>query len=169
MPLDRTVQPWSGQAVNYFFFALLLVVSLYAFVAGGAPERIGTGAYALACIASHLVFSAPPIKFRSVETGVFIVDVLVFVAFIVLALRANRFWPLWVSAFLGLGILAHLARSAGPNAIPWAYQVVMSIWSYPILAILALGTWTHQRRLARFGSDSSWSDWGRSEPSPPAS
>jgi hypothetical protein len=155
--------------VNYYFNALLLITCLYALAAGGAPERWGAGIYALACIASHFLFSAAPIKFRSVETGVFIVDVLVFVAFAMLALRANRFWPIWVSALLGLGVLAHLARWAGPDTIPWAYQLAMSVWSYPILAIIALGTFNHRRRLARDGTDRSWSSSFRvSDPRRPA-
>ena len=153
--------------MNYYFTALLFVCCLYAFVAGGGPERAGAAAYGVACIASHLAFSAP-LRFRSVETGVFIVDVLVFAAFVILALRANRFWPIWVSALLGLGVLAHLARWTGPSAVPWAYQFIMSIWSYPILAIIAIGTFNHRRRLARLGVDPSWtSPWRRSDPPTP--
>ena len=114
------------------------------------------------------LLGSQPIRWRSVEFGVFIVDVLVFVAFIVLALRANRFWPIWVSALLGLGVLGHLARWAGPDVIPWAYAVVLTIWSYPILAIIALGTFNHQRRLKRFGSDASWSSSSVRSPTPPA-
>ena len=141
--------------MNYYFFALLFVCCLYAFVAGGGPERIGAAAYGLSCVASHFAFSAP-LRFRHVETGVFLIDVLVFATFIFLALRANRFWPIWVSALLGLGVLAHLARWTGPTTVPWAYQVIMSIWSYPILALIALGTFNHRRRLARSGADPSW-------------
>lgn len=155
--------------MNYYFYALLLAVCVYAFAAGGGPERLGAAAYALACIASHFVFSAPAVKFRSVETGVFLIDVLVFVAFAVLAVRANRFWPIWVSSLLGLGVLAHLARWAGPDTMPWAYQLVMSIWSYPILAIIAIGTFSHRQRLARFGTDRSWSSsFAHSARKPPA-
>jgi hypothetical protein len=155
--------------MNYYFNALLVGCCLYAFVAGGRPERIGAATYALACLASHFLYSAPPVKFRSVELGVFIVDVLVFAAFALLALRANRFWPIWVTALLGLGVLAHLARWVGPNTMPWAYHVVISIWSYPILAIIALGTFNHQRRMARSQADKSWSSFfARSGPPPPA-
>jgi len=161
------VQAWSGQAVNYYFPALLLICCLYAFVAGGSPERIGAASYAIACIATRLLFATQSTKFRSFEFGVFIVDVLVFVAFAMLALRANRFWPIWISALLGLGVLAHLARWAGPGTIPWAYQLVASVWSYPILAIIALGVFNHQRRLKQFGTDRSWSSsWARSAPPP---
>lgn len=90
------------------------------------------------------------------ELGVFGVDVLVFVAFVILAARANRFWPIWVGALLGLGVLGHLARWAGPEVIPWAYAVILSIWSYPILLIIAVGTFLHQRRLKRDGVDPDW-------------
>lgn len=143
------MQPWSGRAVNYYFFALLFLCCLYAFVAGGRPERLGAAAYAAACVASHLLYSAPALKFRAVETGVFIVDIIVFAVFIALALRADRLWPIWVSALLGLGVMAHLGRLAGPGTMPWAYQIVMSVWSYPILALIAAGTFNHRRRTKR--------------------
>lgn len=151
--------------MNYYFAALLLACCLFAFVAGGAPERLGAAAYTIACFASHLVVSAPAVQFRSVERGVFVVDVLVFAAFVILALRAHRYWPIWVSALLGLGVLAHPARWAGPDTVPWAYQVIMSIWSYPILALIAIGTFNHRRRLAKSGADRSWSE--PSDPSAP--
>ena len=155
--------------MNYYFPALLFACCLYAFLAGGRPERIGAAVYAFACIATRLLFLTRSTKYQSVEIGVFIVDVLVFVAFVILALRANRFWPIWVSALLGLGVLAHLGRWAGPGIIPWAYQLVASIWSYPILALIALGTFQHQQRLKRFGVDPDWtSPFDRSPPSPPA-
>jgi hypothetical protein len=155
--------------VNYYFPALLLVCCLYAFVAGGTPERLGAAAYGLACLASHLVVSAPAVQFRGVEKGVFVVDVLVFAAFAILALHANRYWPIWVSALLGVSVLAHPARWAGPDTVPWAYQFVMSIWSYPILAIIAIGTLNHRRRLASSGADPSWSSSSGSSarPAPP--
>ena len=132
--------------MNYYFFALLFLCCLYAFLAGGWPERLGAAAYASACLASHFLYAAPALKYRAVETGVFIVDVLVFAAFVAIALRADRMWPIWVSALLGLGVLAHLGRLAGPGTMPWAYQIVMSVWSYPILAIIAIGTYARHRR-----------------------
>jgi hypothetical protein len=163
------VEPWSGQAVNYHFVALLVLCTLYALWAGGGPERVGAAVYALSVAATHLILTAHNQRWLNVEVGVLSVDVLVFLAFIVIALRANRFWPLWVSAFLGLGVLGHLGRLAGPDVFWWAYAVVLTIWSYPILALIALGTFLHRRRLALNGADRSWvSSSGRSGPAPPA-
>ena len=152
--------------MNYYFVGLLVICSAYAFIAGGAPERIGAATYALSVAATYLILWSRSSEWLTVEFGVFTVDVLVFIIFAILALRANRFWPIWVSALLGLGILGHLARWAGPDVIPWAYAVILTIWSYPILAIIALGTFNHQRRMARSQEDKSWSS--SSAPSGPA-
>lgn len=162
--------------MNYYFVALLIVCTTYALIAGGAPERVAASAYALAVVATHLILlnqavRSPNVEFRSVEFGVLIVDVLLFGISTGLALRANRFWPIWVSALLGLGVLGHLARWLGPEVIPWAYAAILSIWSYPILAIITFGTWNHRRRLAKFGVDKSWSNssdrWDRRPPTGP--
>jgi hypothetical protein len=151
--------------MNYYFVGLLVICAIYALAAGGSPERIGAAAYALSVAATYLVLWSESSEWRTVEFGVLIIDALVFAAFTFLALRADRFWPIWVSGLLGLGLLGHVARLAGPEIIPWAYAVVLTIWSYPILALMALGTFNHQRRLKRFGSDPSWSSSsGRSAP-----
>ena len=151
--------------MNYYFVGLLVICATYAFAAGGAPERIGAAAYTLSVAATYLVLWSESSEWRTLEFGVFIVDALVFVVFVFLALRASRFWPIWVSELLGLGLLGHVARWAGPTVIPWAYAVVLTIWSYPILAIIALGTFKHQQRLKRFGTDRSWSSFSpRSAP-----
>jgi hypothetical protein len=146
--------------VNYLFWALLIATSVYAFATGGAPERLGAAGYLLSCTASFVVLSIAPLtRFHSVEVGVFVVDVLTFIAFTYLALRADRLWTMWVSALLGLGVLGHLARWLGSEVIPWAYAVILSVWSYPILAIIVLGTWNHRRRRALHGDDPSWSSF----------
>lgn len=157
-------------AVNYLFLVLLVACCLFAFTRGGAPERIGMAVYAAGSVLTFVAVSAPPIRFHGVEVGVFVIDVCVLVSLIVVALRANRFWPIWVSALQGLGVLGSLAMMLHPRVIPWAYAVVLSIWSYPILALIAIGTRNHQRRLKAFGADPSWtrsSDGpGRPRPDP---
>jgi hypothetical protein len=154
--------------VNYYFVSLLALTTLYALWAGGGPERIGAAVYCVSVAATMLIMSLHSRDWLNLEVGVFIVDVVTFLAFIPIALRADRFWPLWVSAFLGLGVLGHLARLVGPDTFWWAYAVVLTIWSYPILALIALGTFLHRRRLTLHGADRSWvSSSGPSGPTPP--
>ena len=118
--------------------------------------------------ATILIMSAHSQDWLNLEVGVFIVDVVTFAIFVLIALRANRFWPLWVSAFLGLGVLGHLGRLVGPETFWWAYAVVLTIWSYPIVLLFALGAFLHRRRLTRHGADRSWAtSSGPSSPAPP--
>lgn len=156
--LDRIVVAWSGRgvAINLFYLFLLIACSAYAFLRGGAPERIGISIIAANAVLTFVAVSAPPVRFQGVEVGVFVVDVVAFLAFVLLALFANRFWTIWVSALLGLGLVGHLAMLSQPQVIPWAYAVVLSIWSYPILLLVIGGTYSHQRRLKQTGADPSW-------------
>ena len=154
--------------MNYYFLTLLALCTLYALWAGGGPERIGAAVYALSVAATHLIRTANGQRWLNVAVGEFTVDALVFIAFVVIALRANRFWPLWVSALLGISVLGHLARLAGPDIFWWAYAVSLTIWSYPIVLLFALGTFLHRRRLTLHGADRSWaSSSSRSAPTPP--
>ena len=142
--------------MNVYFVSLLAVTTLYALWAGGGPERVGATIYALSVVATFLTLLAHDRDWLNLETGVFIVDVVTFLAFIPLALRADRFWPIWVTAFLGIAVLGHLAKLIGPGVFWWAYAVVLTIWSYPILALMALGTFLHRRRRKLYGADRSW-------------
>lgn len=155
--------------MNYPFVTLLALTTLYALWAGGGPERVGAAVYALSVPVTHLALLMHSQRWLNLEAGVFIVDAATFLIFIVIALRADRFWPLWVTAFLGLGVLGHLGKVAGPDVFWWAYAVVLTIWSYPILALIALGTFLHRRRLNLYGADRSWtSSSDLSDPAPPA-
>lgn len=143
--------------MNYYFVALLALCTSYAFAVGGEPERLSAGIYAMACYLTHATVSAPPIRFHSVEIGIGAVDVVCFAAFVMLAIRAERFWLIWATSFIGVGVLGHLARwIGGTHLSPWVYAFSIAIWSYPILGLMVLGTWRHQRRVARLGFDRSW-------------
>jgi hypothetical protein len=110
---------------------------------------------------SLALVSTGPHRFQSVEYGVLVVDVPVFIGYAILASRADRFWPIWVTALVGVEVLAHLGRwSAGSDISRWVYAISIVIWSYPIIAIIAFGTLCHQRRVARFGYDRSWTPSG---------
>jgi len=134
---------------------------------GGAPERIGSTILAVGSVLTVVAVSAAPMRFGSVEIGIFLVDVAALVGFLILALRAERWWPLWVTSLQVIGTTAHAVKLVNPEVIRWAYAFALAFWSYPMLALLVLGTWNHQRRLAKFGVDKSWSSSsGRSEPRP---
>jgi hypothetical protein len=150
----------------YVSIALQLAASAYALVRGGAPERIVAVLMLVAYATSVLVQSQFPVRFHGVELGIFIVDCAMLAALLAVALRAERFWPIWMTGLQAVAVAAHLAKMVNPLVIPWAYAAMLAFWSHPMMLLLILGTWRHRRRMAVFGVDKSWSS--SSPPSPAA-
>ena len=153
----------------YAYYTILGLTCLYALLKGGAPERVGASIIGVGSILTTVALSAPAARFGSVEIGVLLVDIGALGAFLVLSLRAERFWPLCVTALQVIGTAAHAVKLVDPNVIRWAYAIALTLWTYLMLLLLVLGTWNHQRRLARNGVDKSWSTFsGRWDRRPPA-
>jgi hypothetical protein len=139
------------------FILLQLAVSAYALVRGGAPERIVAVLMWVAYVISILLQSQMPVRFHGVELGIFIVDCAMLAALLAVALRAERFWPIWMTGLQAVAVAAHMAKMVDPQVIPWAYAAMLAFWSYPMMALLAIGTWRHRKRMAAYGADRSWS------------
>jgi len=75
------------------------------------------------------------------------VDLLTLGAFTFVALRSDRFWPLWISGLQLTTSIAHVLKAIDPELVPIAYAAAGRFWSYPILLILAVGTWRTSRRM----------------------
>ncbi|MFV0622790.1 hypothetical protein ACBY01_02090 [Sphingomonas sp. ac-8] len=139
------------------FNLLHLLATAYAVGRGGAPERFAGMALLLATLATRVAQRQFPARFASVEWGVFGVDLVLLVALLVIALFADRFWPLWVTALHGLGTCSHFVKLLDLEVLRTAYATLSAVWSYPILILLVSGTVRHQQRLRRAGSDPDWS------------
>jgi hypothetical protein len=149
------------------FLLLWLGCCLYALLRGGAPERIGAGLFLIGAVASALLQSPGASHFQGVETGVLIVDAGLLVGFVILSLFAERFWPIWMSAMQAVLTLSHLAAALNPRVLPWGYWNAETLWSYPMLLLLAFGTWRQGRRRA-MGHAPSWKTFSaRSTPTSP--
>jgi len=136
---------------------LLLACWAYALVRGGPPERIGVTILVAGSYLTMAAASAFHTGFRSVEVGILIVDLLCLAAFLALALRADRFWPLWVAALHAIGTAAHAVKSFDPDIVSRTYAFMLAIWAYPMILLMIAGTWRHQERLLQLGADRSWS------------
>ncbi|MDQ8756448.1 hypothetical protein RCO27_09420 [Sphingosinicella sp. LHD-64] len=140
-----------------FYWTVLALCGLYVFWRGGAAERVGMGIVVVGSILTTLSASASlTVRFHSIEVGMFLVDVAVFVAFAALALFADRFWPLWVAGLQLVGTLSHTLVLASSQVVAWAYAVTQALWAYPILLIIVIGAARHHRRLKLSGADPSW-------------
>ena len=133
---------------RYIFWAILLSTFAYALWRGRTDERIAASVCVLASIATRFAISPLTERYTSVEVGLLLIDGAVLAAFVALALRSRRFWPLWVAGLQLTSSLSHLMKVVELDLLPRAYAAAAVFWSYPILLIIVIGTWrTHRRSL----------------------
>lgn len=139
------------------FLALLATCCGYSIVFGGGPERTAAGILLAAVAATATVGQLHFRQFSGPEIGILLVDFATFTALMVLAVRADRFWPMAVAACVGVGLMAHASILLAPGIVPSVYATLHAFSAYPTLLILAAGTYRHRKRLKMTGIERSWS------------
>jgi cytochrome bd-type quinol oxidase subunit 2 len=139
------------------FLALFILCNTYALSRGGAPERLGAAVLITGLIATAAASTEYAGRFSSAEYSILFVDLVMTLAFAALAVHADRYWPMWMTAVIGFGLVAHLAQTIAPSIMPKVYATAHAFSAYPSLLILAWGTWRHRRRLKEYGEDPAWS------------
>ena len=130
------------------YWLILAVVALYAFVRGQLDERYAAGICVVATVGTLIFSSAFHERFHDVEVGILVVDLLALAGFTWIALRSDRFWPLWVAGLQLTTSLSHFLKMIDSDLIPSAYAVAGRFWVYPIFLIIVIGTWRGHRRRA---------------------
>ena len=128
---------------------LLFSACGYAFWRGKVDARIVATAFFVGNFVSFALRTRINGGYSSFESGIFIVDIVCFLAFTYAALISDRFWPLWVSGFQLTTSFGHVVKAIHPDLLPLAYAASLRFWGYPILIVLAAGVWRHQKRLHR--------------------
>ena len=129
------------------FIPLLAAVCLYAWLKGGTDERIVAATCLAGTVATLLAISPLHQRYSGVEEGLMLVDLAVLAGFVAVALRSDRFWPLWVAGLQLTTSIGHLLKGIDQELLPRAYGAALQFWSYPILLILVVGTYRRHRRL----------------------
>ena len=142
------------------FVALYLVVSLaamaIAWLKGGHPERLG----AVFWLSGWLI-SLPlnDIRFGDLRWAVAVLDIASFAAFLWLALRYERWWPLGVSACLVLILAVHLSALLIPEMT--SLGEASAQLGLGMLVVLIQATGAVERWLAGETPVSDSAVWGR--------
>ena len=125
-----------------------MLVVLYALLRGRRDERqVGVILVARRRRDDLALLAAAPALFAGLETDVMLVDVAVFAGFLWVALRSERFWPLWIAGLQLTTMLGHAFKLIDTGLFSRAYGAALAFWGYPIVLILAIGTWRAQRRM----------------------
>jgi len=138
------------------FNIVQILVCGYAWWRGGQPERV-VALLLMAAGLGTLLMPTVPRGFDQLHWRILAIDVALLAALGVVALRAARFWPLWLAAMHLIAIAVHFAKAYHPFLLPWIYAVAVGQLAYAMLALLLVGTIRHQHRRHAAGADPDWS------------
>ena len=134
---------------KYVFWTLLLFTCGYALWRGRKYEQLSALIFIGASVASVVARSALQENYSAVARSDLMIDSLVLIALVAVALRSDRFWPLWVAGLQLTISMSHILKAIQPDLVPIAYAAAERFWSYPTLIILFIGAWRqHQRRIS---------------------
>lgn len=126
---------------------------------GAAPERWLIGLFIVLMVAPVYVFRALGLGNLHVGEYAWVavsVDLAALAAFVLVALNANRNYPLWIAGFQLVAIGAHAARGLIDSVSLLAYLLLSAGPAYCQLALIFGGFIRHVRRQQRFGPYRDW-------------
>ena len=117
---------------------LLVLATGTALWRGRWPERLAGAAMVLAWLATGVLYDS--LKSFGPQTAVFVVDLALMFVLLFIALRSDRWWPLWACGFHGLTLVLVLATLADPR-IPNRASLIAggAVFSNLTLAALFFG------------------------------
>lgn len=131
---------------RYFFWAILLITCGYALWRGRKYEQLSALLFIAASVVSVLVRVPLHERYLGVEQSDLVIDSVVTIATVAIALRSDRFWPLWVAGLQLTISMSHMLKAIQPDLLPLAYAAAERFWSYPTLIILFIGAWRQHKR-----------------------
>ncbi|WP_373490244.1 hypothetical protein [Parasphingorhabdus sp.] len=127
----------------YLYYAFLIVCCGYAILRGARSEYFGAAVMIVGSLSTLAVAKSFGTSWSTVEEGIFAIDIIALVALIYLAIKSDRFWPMWATAFHLLAVTVHTAMMVAPDIPPWAFGTGAVFWAYPMLLALAIGSREH--------------------------
>ena len=141
-----------------FEAGILLALILIAMWRGAGPERwsaaVFIGMFVLDRI-YHFILGRGA-QYGTMDIGHFCIDLIATIAFVTIALRANRIYPLCLSALQVIAIISHVIRAISPAIAGGAYSILMIVPSYLQTAVFGTGLYLHLRRVQKFPHYPSW-------------
>lgn len=137
-----------------------LVLGLAMLLRGGGPERaiavMFTGVLMMPLIIFRLLKTGGTMMFGDLAMIYVALDVIALGGFVLIALNANRNYPLWIAGFQMVAVGAHLVRGIIDSVSPVAYVVLAVGPSYGQLLLMLAGFLRHRARIRQFGSYRDW-------------
>ena len=123
------------------FYLLLAGLVALTWWRGRSDERLAAAICVAGTAITVLVGNGLDIHESDFDIAAFVVDALIFLAFLTIALRSERFWPMWVAGLQLTTASVHLLMIVSPDLPGLIFGTALAFWSYPILLLIAIGAW----------------------------
>ena len=81
-----------------------------------------------------------------VNVGHLVLDIAALFAFVLIAIRANRWWTVWLASAQVVAVVSHFLRGITSAMHPWVYAAMTRGPSWLEIALLFGGTALYQHR-----------------------
>ncbi|HEX4693585.1 hypothetical protein [Sphingomonas sp.] len=119
------------------FWILLIALFIAAQRWGRWPEKAASACYLAAATLSVALRPELGIKFHALDWSLVAIDTGLLCALLVIALRADRWWPMLATALQAVATLSHFAKIVDPTIYGLGYQLMEESSAYPTLLVLA--------------------------------
>lgn len=126
------------------YYMLLSALVLVAIWRGKADERLAAGVCVAGTFLTVLAGDHLRVHSSSFHAMAFLVDLGVFLAFLAVALKSTRFWPIWVAGLQLTATTIHPMMVVTPDLPGKVFGAALAFWSYPILLVIGIGAWRTQ-------------------------
>lgn len=120
------------------FWVLSLACCGFAALFGGRSGRAIALIYLVAVAATSLA-TRDPKAWADPHLPALAVDLALLGALLWIALRSDRWFPVWFTGFHLVAVVSHLASILAPGFAPKLYFLLQSMWSVPMLLTLVIG------------------------------
>jgi hypothetical protein len=127
------------------FWLLTALCCGYAAMAGGRDGRRVALAYIVGCLATLLAWFVQR-DWTHTHYATFLVDALLLPIFWSIALRSDRWFPIWITGFHLVSVVSHVASLLVSHYAFKLYFFLQSFWSVPMLVILTIGVAIDRRQ-----------------------
>ncbi|MBB3034079.1 hypothetical protein [Alteriqipengyuania lutimaris] len=120
--------------------ALLFVAALLACTRGGGPEKLIASVLMLWFVGNAIVRSFIGISpYRSFEVWIFATDLVALGIFVAVALKADRYWTLWLASSQLIAVIGHLLGLVGLTHHPLVYSIFTRLPFWLDIMLLLFG------------------------------
>lgn len=132
------------------YWVMVALCCLIAIVWGGKPGIWGAGIFTTKTVAGFFAALLDQ-TWRTITVPVLTVDILSFLAFTILALRCDRYWPLWASGCALGAVAIHLATLIETGVRPAVYHGLKGLMAIPMLLLMVRGIYLDRLQIQRSG------------------